>query len=68
MNQIKSTKIGKESLFTVDCLRAIGEACTDVELASRAIARFGLSAGARFCQKQGIALEDCLAALHTSQK
>lgn len=68
MDQIKPTKISKDSLFTVDALRSIGEACTDAELASRAIARFGLSAGARFCQKQGIALEDCLAALHISQK
>ena len=63
MNQSKSTKIGKDSLFTIDTLRSIGEACTDVELATRAIARFGLSAGARFCQKQGICLEDCLAAV-----
>ena len=49
--------------MTVDSLRAIGESCTDVELACRALHRFGLSAGARFCQAQGIALEDCLAAL-----
>lgn len=47
----------------IDALRLPGESCTDIELACRAIHRFGLSAGARFCQKQGIALEDCLAAL-----
>ena len=63
MNQNKSTRVGKDSLFTIDALRSIGEACTDIELACRAFHRFGLSAGARFCQKQGIALEDCLAAL-----
>ena len=51
--------------MTVDSLRAFGESCSDVELACRAFARFGLSAGARFCQRQGIALEDCLAALRS---
>lgn len=49
--------------LTIDSLRAIGEACTDIELACRAFHRFGLSAGARFCRAQGICLEDCLAAL-----
>lgn len=47
----------------IDALRAYGESLPDSHLAARAIARFGLSAGARFCLRQGIALEDCLEAL-----
>ena len=47
----------------IDALRNNGEALPDSHLAARAIVRFGLFAGARFCQKQGICLEDCLEAL-----
>lgn len=47
----------------IDGLRNRGEALPDSELAARAIVRFGRVAGARFCQRQGICLEDCLEAL-----
>lgn len=47
----------------IDALRLPGESCSDIELASRAIYQFGNFAAARFCARQGIALEDFLVAL-----
>lgn len=47
----------------IDALRNRGESLPDWELAARAFYRWGISAGARFCRREGICLEDCLKAV-----